>query len=710
MISGNTKYKTNCTDDQKSCRRKLRGLLLLTLLFLLLSAGTAFASAVTITGCRLTGTTSLEVNATAQTGQVHGSKCYLFALPFTGGSISASQKPLKTVSLAPRMTFSVKIKKAKRTEYLYQRFVVAEKSGSGYRIISNARYLSNPGSLASAKYAFPKAASKKGLQVAASMLPDATELNVQHAAINIVFTEMLAGGSECNKGKSYSYRYNGKTYWFRKSVIGSYDRQLKSLSETGTVVSAILLLGYRSDLKYLIPPAGRKGGHNFYAWNVSDAKARGTLSACLSYLANRYSGGKGSKGRIVNWIVGNEVANYRSWNYGGEMSLARYASLYADAFRLTYMAVTSAYSNARVYISLDHLWNTSQNGGFTGRNMLEAFVSALRSGGYIPWNLAYHPYSSPLHETKFWENKNQMLTASLTTPVINMGNLSVLTGYIKSNYGAGTRIILSEQGFTSVRNKVKEEDVQSAAIAYSYLLTESDDMVDSFIMNRHVDHIAETSAGLYLGLWTNNQVEWANKKKQAWNTFKYMDTNLSESVTNPSLGIIGADSWKQLIPNYSSSTYAKTSIKQGILRIVKGYKKRASLPTKWAKYGAASSYRKKKNDITVKRNGSANPNLQWGITQQFKTWINLSGRTIYTTVNVKGSKTGTARIRMRLYSGTSRFECFTDVPCGKNICIGASLVGWSGASRVTKIQVLVEKADGNWNKGASLTMKVPVAG
>ena len=692
----------------------LKRMMTAVILFILLQASAAAAAAVNVTGCRYTDSTHLVVTASAaDVSKIPGRQCCLLELPFTGGVpdfVGPGVKPLAAAGKSRSMTFTVKVKASRRARYLYSRFAVAVPAGNGYQLISNARYLSNPGSMAEGQYVFPRASSKKGLQIKSQMVTDAVELNVQNAAINIVLSDIPAGKGEKNKSRSYAYKYNGKKYWFRKSVIGSYDRQLKGMSETNAVISAILLLGWRSDLKYMIPPAGRHGGHNFYAWNVADPEARQMFSAILSFLAKRYSGAAGSKGRIVNWIVGNEVADYKSWNYGGTMSLEQYASLYADAFRLTYMAAASGYSGARVYISLDHLWNSSQNGGFTGRNMLDAFVSALRAGGYIPWNLAYHPYSSPLHETRFWKNGDGQATAALTTPVITMRNLNVLTGYIKSRYGPGVRVILSEQGYTSVRGKVQEENVQSAAIAYSYLLTEANDMVDSFIMNRHVDHIAETSAGLYLGLWTNSRDEWADRKKQSWNTFKYMDTNLSEAVTTSGLGVIGAASWKQLIPGYSPSLYTRNYITQGRLQVVGSYKKKVSIPKKWKKYGGASSFKKKKKTLTVKRTGGNNRNIQWGITQTFKKGLNLNGRALFTTVRIKGAKSGAARIRMRIYSGAARFECFCDIPCGKDVRLGTSLAGWPGASNITRIQIVAEPVSKGWKKGASMKIKVPVAG
>ena len=50
-------------------------------------------------------------------------------------------------------------------------------------------------------------------------------------------------------------------------------------------------------------------------------------------------------------------------------------------------------------------------------------------------------------------------------PVINMGNLSVLTGYIRNKYGTGHRIILSEQGYISLQQKRDVQRAQAAVAA-----------------------------------------------------------------------------------------------------------------------------------------------------------------------------------------------------------------------------------------------------
>ena len=53
------------------------------------------------------------------------------------------------------------------------------------------------------------------------------------------------------------------------------------------------------------------------------------------------------------------------------------------------------------------------------------------------------------------------------------------------------RIILSEQGFHSGDNSPEGQQLQAAAYAYAYYITDFLDGIDSFILHRHVDHAEE---------------------------------------------------------------------------------------------------------------------------------------------------------------------------------------------------------------------------
>ncbi len=765
--------------------RSIRKNLMLLLAFLLLLSAepslraSAAARPVKLTKCQLATAGKIKITASASNlKKINGSKCYLFALSFADSGISRKAKPLASVKKAKTMNFSVKLNNTKASSLLYSRFVLASKDKKGnYKAISSARYLSNPKKAAKYTYKFPTASSKKGLQVSANMLEDAIDLNVQHSLLNIVFSDLLPTAAERNNAFSISYKYHGKTYWFRKALVNSYDAQLTALKQNNVVVSAVLLLGWRDDLKSLIYPGGREAGHSFYAWNTKTASAREQLQATLAFLGSRYGSSSAEHGRIVNWIVGNEVNNYNVYNYAGSRPLKQYAQLYADAFRMTYNTMTSIYANARVYISLDHLWNTRVSGSFTSRELLDAFASALKDQGSISWNLAFHPYGSPLTEPRFWANVNGQAVQSLSSPVISMKNIGILTSYIRQKYGSGTRIILSEQGYTSVRhipvvslgdnaesrdknessgskpdekdggsvdigkenetdttkdsdkandtdagseNTIREKKVdaqkeQSAAIAYSYYLAEADSMIDSFIMNRHVDHQAEVAQGLDLGLWTTDAAsslpEWADEKKDSWQVFKYMDSNKANSVTADARAVIGIQKWADLIPGFGKKLYSKNNYASASLLQLPNYKKTSSIAAAWSAYGAVAAGSRSGSTFTAVHDNSRNRNSLWGFSQTFSKKLKFtSAPYFYTTLTVHGAAAAKAQVTICFYSGKNILECSQTIPCDTPVKLGVSLKKWKYRKAVQKIQVLISPVKKGWTQDAYVTMTRPVRG
>lgn len=510
------------------------------------------STATKITSVKLISTKTVEVKASAP-NEVKSSDnyYYVFTLAPAETKLSAGRKPIAKAKKVTSPEFRFSLNRGTSISCLQKKFVVAVKTGVSYTIVSSSRFISNPEKLAKYNYSFPKASTKKGLQVNENYISDAVSLGVKNTTYNMCLDDIIATSSQKNNAQGISYRYDGTTYWFSRGIIQSYDRTLNQYKQNKMVVSAIILLRWRSDLTYLIPTAGRVQGHSFYALNTSTSKARKQLEAVFTFLAERYA----SNGRIANWIIGNEVNNYGVYQYAGSASLSTNARIYADSFRLAYIALRSVYSKARVYISLDHLWSTLVAGAHGSRQFLESFSKYWNS--YGNFNIAYHAYPSPLTEPEFWRNTNGAITNSVNTPCISMGNIRVLTNYVKSKFGSGTRIILSEQGFTSKRYGANVEKNQAAAIAYAYYLSEFNSMIDAFIVHRHIDHQIEVNQGLALGLWTNKAgtYEAKGKKKYAWSVYKYMDTASGAKKTAFALPIIGAKKWSSIVPGYTASRF-----------------------------------------------------------------------------------------------------------------------------------------------------------
>lgn len=513
------------------------------------------STAIKITSARLISTKTVEVKASApKEVKSVDNYYYVFTLAPNEKKLSSSRKPVDKVKKRTAPAFRFSLRRGTSTSCLQKKFVVAVKTNKAkntYTIVSGAKFIFNPEKLARYNYGFPKASTKKGLQVNEEYISDAVSLGVKNTTYNMCLDDIIATSSQRNNATGISYKYDGTTYWFNRGIIQSYDRTLNQYKQNKMVVSAIILLRWRNDLTYLIPAAGRSPGHSFYALNTSTAKARKQLEAVFTFLAERYA----SDGRIANWIIGNEVNNYGVYQYAGSASLSTNARIYADSFRLAYIALRSVYSKARVYISLDHLWSTLVAGAHGSKQFLESFARYWNS--YGNFNIAYHAYPSPLTEPEFWRNSNGAISNSVNTSCISMGNIKVLTNYVKNKFGTGTRIILSEQGFTSKRYSANVEKNQAAAIAYAYYLSEFNSMIDAFILHRHIDHQIEVNQGLALGLWTNKPgtYEVKGNKKYAWNVYKYMDTSQGARKTSFALPIIGAKKWSHIVPGYTTSRF-----------------------------------------------------------------------------------------------------------------------------------------------------------
>lgn len=484
---------------------------------------------------------------------------YLFHLNCSAGSVAKNAKPDARIRKAVSITMKTSLDYNTSDSKLQSKFVLAVKTKAPgtYTVISTPQFISNPEKLASYSYAVPESSTKKGLQVNPAYLNDAVELGVKHTAFNICLDDLIAAPEQKNDVSGISFSYNGSIYWFHRGVVESIDRTLEQFRQNGMIVSAILLFRWRDDLSYMIPSAARTPGHSYYALNTSEAKARNHWEAVFTFLAQRYTPDK----LISHWILGNEVNNYQTYHYTGSTVLANNVKLYTNAYRLAYIAIRSVHAKARIYISLDQVWTYLTAGSHMGRQFLEKFASNWDTYGDMGnFHIAFHPYPAPLEDPAFWTNSRGLVTDDINTPCISMWNLNVFTDYVKQHWGNNTRIILSEQGFTSKRYGADVPQLQAAAIVYAYYLAEFNNSVDAFILHRHVDHQAEQALGLYLGLWANNG-DSANpavmgEKKYAWDVFKKMDTSKGKSAVKFALSYIGASSWKSIVPGYDISRFS----------------------------------------------------------------------------------------------------------------------------------------------------------
>jgi len=403
---------------------------------------------------------------------------------------------------------------------------------------------------------YPEIKSKKGLQV--QDVADAISLGVKHAAINFNLGQMV---NLAAAPTDFSWEMDGRSFVFRRSYVESLDRQIKPLSDAGAAVSLILLNYQNSDEKLnkiLLHPGYDKACPNrLSAFNTSTAEGLAWYKAGMEFLAARYSAKGYPHGRVVNYIVGNEVNSHWYWANMGRVSMEEFAADYLRAVRLCHTAVRKFSSSARVFISLEHHWNLRYPGcdekqGFAGRPFVDHFNSLAKAGGNFDWHVAFHPYPENLFNPRTWNDKSA--TFADDTPRITFKNLEMLPRYLRRTEllfdGKSRRIILSEQGFHS-DGTPEGELAQAAAYCYAYYQSDRLLEIDAFILHRHIDHGHE--GGLNLGLWrrdTNSPSASAPlSKKPIYEVFRAADTPEWEKAFEFALPIIGIRSWKEIEAN-----------------------------------------------------------------------------------------------------------------------------------------------------------------
>ena len=498
-----------------------------------------------IESCLINGETSkVEVTVTAEElPNSDDGYYYLMAEEVYEDSIEGKE-PIAKTEKDILFTLSTNLNNGSADSHLYQKFSVAVKLDGKYVRVSKPQYITNPEAIAAHAPNFYNHKSKKGLLVDPGKLNNGSleDLGVKHAAYNIMLSRIL-GNTTHGQYPTIGYTYHGKHYAFNGHVIDEYDHIFTTLSNKGIEITAIILNDRSAYSNALIHPNARGGGgqSNYYAFNNTDKDGIDAMAAVATFLANRYAGT--GHGKVMNWVIGNEVNVRQYWNYIAQTDVKTYSDIYADSLRVFYNGIKSKNKNARVYISLDQVWHQNNSGKicYDGRDMLDEVNRYLKEEGNIDWCVAFHPYNYPLPATKAWAD-NKKVTNSVDTQIITMKNIDVLTNYLQNeaflnSKGEVRRVSLSELGYTSSGG----QEIQAASYAYCYKKAERNPYIDNVLLNRQTDHPVEVAEGLALGLDTSG-----GGHKMIYNVFKHIDGAQSDSVTKFARDLIGISSWSQL--------------------------------------------------------------------------------------------------------------------------------------------------------------------
>ena len=470
---------------------------------------------------------------------------YLVYVDSNSGKVKKTVGKVKKPEKAKgKITFKLNI--SGHPEYAQGKFDIGiKKSKSAYSVISPKSYVSNPEKLSTNTAAYFVPGTKKGIQ--ATDINELTDTKSKTVFFNLYISDLMRKDSGVE-----TYKYNGKTYHF--NGLYGYVYLVQQCNAKGIQVTAQISIDRNASTQSFITGNSPYAETAYYGWNTDNSTTRQTMEAMFAYLGEKF--GKNNC-YISNWILGNEVNSASGYYYVGNVSFSKFISMYSEAFRCLYNAVKSSRGSSKVFICLDNCWN--QKNAFTicysARSTLESFAAKISDMQKdVNWNLAYHAYNQPLSDSQFWSGANaSMFTSDAnTTTFITMRNIQTLTDYVKNRFGSNTRIILSEQGFSSTYGGQAN---QAAAIALAYYKAACNPMIDAFIIRSYEDEAHEVAQGLAMGLKDAN-----GKKKTSYNVFKNMDSSNSLKYTEKVLkSQVG--NWKSLIPGYStgkiSSMYRK---------------------------------------------------------------------------------------------------------------------------------------------------------
>lgn len=468
---------------------------------------------------------------------------YLFAFELYEPCNFSEESDREPVASAKKGTRS-ELKWTYEKEQLFCQFVPALLRNGKYVPLSGSVCISNPEMLATETEVVPEPTSKKGLLLDPQMLktPMLTDLGVKYAIYNIPLSHII--GETTNEAlPTISYEYRGKTYKFNGASINGYDGLFTYLTECGMNSTAIILNDWNENCLELIHPMARnkEADAYYYAFNTAEEEGCRYLEAIASFLTERYCGKE--YGLVSNWVIANEINQYKIWNYMDTDDIGFYAAEFEKALRIFNHAAKSSYAGANVYFSIDHDWNNNEGNNrthFNAREIVETINEIVLEKGNYDWGLAIHPYPNPLTKVNYWTEE---VDKTVDAPVLTPMNLSAVTGILEQpefldRSGQVRSIMVTELGFTSASG----EKLQAAAFAYCYYIIEANPYVDAFIMNRQTDAMEEVRQGLAFGIYNLDQTP-----KYIFDTFKYIDTDKAGSHTEFMLRILGAESLEEAL-------------------------------------------------------------------------------------------------------------------------------------------------------------------
>lgn len=357
-----------------------------------------------------------------------------------------------------------------------------------------------------------RARSKKGLRVVD--IDDAIKLGACHDTIDLPLQDFIRPYPD---DLTEPWEYGDTTYYINMQCIRNLDERIKRLNDAGFDLTITLVICNPVDerMRDLITHPNCDIKSRMSAFNVLTDDAVVFLEAAFVFLCDRYTRDDEKYGRIYGIVCGNEISVHSLWCNAGKCNCETYCSEYIVALRMAWLAGAQYCDTWRSYVSLDDHWaniapipNFGKYDGAPGKEILETLVQIGKEEGDFYWGIAYHPYTSNLRCSDFW-NDPEATDDYETSPVVSFKNLHILQQFVQkpenTYYGKVRRILLSEQGFNCPTEYIQDEIIQCFAYGRAYKQVMQIDEIDAFIYHSHFDNKTEDGQ-LKLGLWRSDHV------------------------------------------------------------------------------------------------------------------------------------------------------------------------------------------------------------
>lgn len=436
---------------------------------------------------------------------------YLFALPY-GAESPAGLSPITYFRATERYIYRLPLAEGQLSG-IYNGYVIALADEGGYSPVGEVRYISDLTPAALYDYDYPAVSSPKGLEVTGS-LDDALALNLSHAVVEVDMAALLAGRAGAD---TLSYDFNGRTAHIVASELSKLDDRVRTLSSQGVRVYLRLLPGEAYD-----SAAG--------LCSLLERRAD-EVGALLHLLATRYTDPDAPHGFAGSMIVGRD-ANLPAREEGVSMTVNEYMTAYTRLCRMANAALTSVYSEGRVYIAPSNNLSSVPEGYDTSATSLQDFLSLFnertaRGGDYL-WGVAASAYAYSLSDTSIWDDA---LATGASTQLISPANIGVLTSLIHKNYNYNATvrrpIIVGAFSVPGTGSETSERE-QATSLAYAYYKILENGNVDALIWGEQTDPTVSddgaarlTGHGLSVADLSGNILS----HRQAWEVMAVIDTD-----------------------------------------------------------------------------------------------------------------------------------------------------------------------------------------